>query len=83
MGLATAWRWEGVGGAVAVVFALATLPVLLVHWPIGEGFPRYLVAPYGVWAAVAIPGVLFLTCWWRSRRGRMADSERSNSISTT
>ena len=80
VGLAVAWRWEGVGGAIAVVFALVTLPVLLVHWPIGEGFPRYLVAPYGVWAAVAIPGVLYLICWWRSRRGRMAGIEHDESV---
>ncbi|MGI6379796.1 MAG: DUF7670 domain-containing protein [Anaerolineae bacterium] len=79
LGLGIAWRWEGLGGAIAAAFALATLPVLLVHWPIGEGFPRYLVAPYGVWAVVAVPGVLYLICWWRSRR-RMADSERSESI---
>ena len=67
LGLALAWRWEGLGGAMAVVFSLATLPVLLVHWPIAEGFPRYLVAPYGVWLAITIPGVLFLICWRRSR----------------
>ena len=68
LGLGIAWRWEGLGGAIAVVFNLAGLPVLLIHWPIAEGFPRYLVAPYGVWMMIAIPGVLFLMCWWRSKR---------------
>ena len=67
IGLGIAWRWEGLGGAIAVVSQLATLLVLLIHWPIAQGFPRYLVAPYGVWAMIAIPGVLFLVCWWRSR----------------
>jgi hypothetical protein len=52
-----------------VIFRLAELPVLLIHWPIAYGFPRYLVAPYGTWLVVAIPGVLFLMCWWRSKRG--------------
>jgi hypothetical protein len=67
LGLGIAWRWEGLGGAIAVVSQLVTLPVLLIHWPIAEGFPRYLVAPYGTWMLVAIPGILFLVCWWRSR----------------
>jgi hypothetical protein len=68
LGLGIAWRWEGVGGAIAVAFNLAGLPVLLIHWPIAHGFPRYLVAPYGTWMMIAIPGVLFLVCWWRSNR---------------
>ena len=66
LGLIIAWRWEGVGGAIAVIFQLATLPVLLIHWPITEDFPRYL-APYGVWLLIFIPGVLFLWCWWKKR----------------
>ena len=67
LGLGIAWRWEGLGAAIAVVFSLATLPVLLVHWPIADDFPRYLVAPYGVWMVITIPGILFLLCWRRSK----------------
>lgn len=67
LALGIAWRWEGVGGAITVVSQLVALPVLLIHWPIGEGFPRYLVAPYGLALVIAIPGALFLVCWWRSR----------------
>jgi hypothetical protein len=67
LGLGLAWRWEGLGGAIAVVCSLAVLPVLLVHWPIADGFPRFLIAPYGTWLVVTMPGVLFLLCWWRSR----------------
>lgn len=66
IGLGIAWRWEGLGGAMAVLFRLAELPVLLIHWPITHDFPRYLVAPYGTWLLIAIPGLLFLMCWWRS-----------------
>ena len=69
LGLLIAWRWEGIGGAIALIFQLATLPVLLVHWPITEGFPDYLLAPYGVWLIILIPGVLFLLCWWKKRTG--------------
>lgn len=68
IGLGIAWRWEGLGGAIAVIFRLIELPVLLIHWPIAHDFPRYLVAPYGTWLLVAIPGLLFLMCWWRSKK---------------
>lgn len=68
VGLALAWRWEGVGGAIALLFCLASLPVLLVHWPIARDFPSYLLAPYGTWLMITIPGVLFLICWQRSRK---------------
>ena len=68
LGLGIAWRWEGLGGAITVVFNLAALPVLLIHWPITRDFPRYLVAPYGTWMIVVIPGILFLMCWWRSKK---------------
>jgi hypothetical protein len=68
LGLGIAWRWEGIGGAMAVFFQLAALPVLFIYWPITQDFHRYLVAPYGISVMVAIPGILFLVCWWRSRR---------------
>jgi hypothetical protein len=68
LGLGVAWRWEGLGGAIAVVFGLATLPLLLIHWPLADGFPRYFVAPYGVWMIITIPGILFLVCWRRSKK---------------
>ena len=67
LGLGIAWRWEGLGGAITVVFNVAVLPVLLIHWPITRDFPRYLVAPYGTWMIITIPGILFLMCWWRSK----------------
>ena len=70
LGLAIAWRWEGLGGAIAVLGQLVNLPVLLIHWPLSERFPAYLLAPYGVSAAVAVPGILFLVCWWTARRSR-------------
>ncbi|MGD2144717.1 MAG: hypothetical protein PVF54_09600 [Anaerolineae bacterium] len=70
LGSAIAWRWEGLGGTITTVSQLVALPVLLIHWPITNHFPRYLVAPYGIGIIVAIPGILFLTCWWRSRKER-------------
>lgn len=67
LGLAVAWRWEGLGGGLNLMFHLINLPILLIHWPITQDFPRYLLAPHGLWLVTLIPGLLFLACWWRSR----------------
>ena len=66
LGLAIAWRWEGLGGAITVVFQLAMLPLLLIHWPITQD--SRFVAPYLILMTIATPGILFLVCWWRSRK---------------
>ena len=66
LGLGIAWRWEGLGGAITVVFQLAMLPLLLIHWPITQD--ARFVAPYLVLMTIATPGILFLVCWWRSRK---------------
>jgi len=67
VGLGIAWRWEKTGGLIALFGQLAALPILLIHWPIAEGFPRYLIAPYGLSAVVAIPAILFLISWRQSQ----------------
>ncbi len=67
IGLGIAWRWEGLGGAINIIFQLATLPILLMNWPIAQDFPRFLFAPYGISVMIAIPGILFLVYWWQSR----------------
>jgi len=66
IGLGVAWRWEGWGGAIALFFQLAALPLLVIHWPITEN-PGYIV-PYLMSLIVAVPGILFLVCWQRSRK---------------
>ena len=66
LGLGIAWRWEGLGGAITVVFQLAMLPLLLIHWPITQD--SRFVAPYLILMTIATPGILFLVCWWRSRK---------------
>ena len=49
-----------------MLFNLAGIPVLLSQWPLAGNFPEYLIAPYGTWLAIAVPGILFLICWRRS-----------------
>ena len=66
LGLAIAWRWERLGGTIAVVCQLAVVALLLIQTPITRDFPRTAI-PYVLSMIVAIPGVLFLVCWRRSR----------------
>ena len=66
VGLGIAWRWERLGGTIVLVFQLAALPLLFIHSPLTHDFPR-LAVPYLLSMIVAIPGVLFLVCGWRSK----------------
>lgn len=66
LGLALAWRWEGLGGALNVAGFVANL---VLFWAIrGEFLPGSVVLNL---SPVLVPGILFLVCWWRSKdRGR-------------
>ena len=66
LGLAIAWRWEKLGGAINLVFLLGVIIVLLITKPITDDFFRSAV-PYLMTIVIAIPGILFLVCWRRSR----------------
>ena len=66
LGLGIAWRWERLGGTIAIVFQLAVILVLLIQRPITQDFPRFAI-PYLLSILVAIPGILFLVCWRRSQ----------------
>jgi hypothetical protein len=59
LGLALAWRWEGLGGGIAVASIAA---FYLVHRLTSSGFPRGFA-----FAAFAAPGFLFLLCWLWTR----------------
>jgi hypothetical protein len=62
LGLGLAWRWEGLGGAISVVFFLANLGL---YWAIrGKFFP---LRGLPILSPVLITGMLFLVCWWRTR----------------
>ena len=62
LGLGIAWRWERLGGAITLVFNFAVLSLLII-----QEFYRSAI-PYLMSTVIAIPGILFLVCWWRSRR---------------
>lgn len=67
LGLGIAWRWEGLGGAMAVAFHLATLATHF--WALS---PRPY--PYPVTVIVATPGILFLMLGLLSRYTEGRDS---------
>ena len=67
LGLGIAWRWERLGGAITLVFQFAALLLLLIQRPINHDFYRSVI-PYLMSMVITIPGILFLVCWWRSRR---------------
>ncbi len=67
LGLSIAWRWDGFGGAITLVFQLAAIWLLLIHRPITHDFYRSAI-PYLISMVIVIPGILFLVCWQRSRR---------------
>jgi hypothetical protein len=59
LGLAVAWRWERLGGAIALFFQLAAVAALLFLTPIFRDFPRTAV-PYVISMVVTVPAILFL-----------------------
>jgi len=61
LGLGLAWRCEGLGGAINIGFFLASLAVHF--WMIS---PRPY--PYPIAIALPTPGILFLVCWWISKK---------------
>jgi len=67
LGLGIAWRWERLGGTIALIFQLATSLLLLIQRPFLDDFYRAAI-PFLMVMVVAIPGILFLLCWSRSRR---------------
>ena len=61
-GLAVAWRWETLGGAINLVLFLAMVGL---YWVLkGRFFPLRGLA---VLSLAVVPGILFLICGWRVR----------------
>jgi len=64
--LALAWKWEKIGGIITIILQLILLPIYIIHWPLSENI-RYLIAPYGMFLVVIVPGILFFICSRRSK----------------
>lgn len=67
LGLAIAWRWERLGGAIDLIFQTAVIITLLFTKPITQDFSRFVI-PYALALLAAIPGILFLLYWQRSNK---------------
>ena len=63
-GLAAAWRWERLGGLVAIGGYLLKQATLAV-----DGGVPFLVLWFDVWLWPALAGLLHLVCWWRNHQG--------------
>jgi hypothetical protein len=63
VGLAVAWKWEGVGGAITIISVLANLGVYLLTGRTAVGAVMLILIP------LVIPGILFLVYWSQSRQG--------------
>lgn len=57
-GYLLAWHWPVFGGSLSIACMIASLLV------VGKIFA---LAPYLIWAAVCIPGVLFILAGWKLR----------------
>jgi len=62
VGLAIAWRWEGLGALITLAGLLANLILYILT---GRSEVLIVVA---IMIPVLIPAVLFLICWFRARR---------------
>ena len=69
LALGVAWRWERLGGTIALLFPVASVVTLLLHRPIWRDFPRAAI-PYLIVSIPTIPAVLFLVCARRAREHR-------------
>ena len=66
LALGIAWRWERLGGTITVASQLVFFTLHLIEGPVR--LDPHFVVPCLMSIIVAIPGILFLVCWWRSRK---------------
>jgi membrane protease YdiL (CAAX protease family) len=70
VGLAIAWRWEGFGSVLCILFIIATyvMYVAFVRSDRGVYIVPIILLP------ILIPGILFLISWLRTGRGSKQSS---------
>lgn len=66
VGILIAWRWEMIGGAIAVLCAIAISA--LVYLGSGRGV---ILAALMISVPFFVAGVLFLACCWRTRQTQL------------
>ena len=66
LALGIAWRWEKLGGTITVASQFVFFTLHLIEGPVR--LDPHFVVPCLMSIIVAIPGILFLVCWWRSRK---------------
>lgn len=72
MGLLLAWRWEALGGAVALIGIIGQDVAFRLFR--GEWFHE-MPGSYFLMLAFVLPAALFLICWFASRRAPRASDE--------
>jgi len=65
VGIILAWRWEGFGGFLAALSVIVAM-LLSIFWVQGK-------ASYIAFSFWLIPALLFIYCWWRTRRQSQPD----------
>lgn len=67
LGVIIAWWREGIGGIILIICALAGMTALFLT--LGELYDFWV--PIFMGGPFLFSGVLFLLCWWRSRRSKI------------
>lgn len=70
VGILMAWRWEGIGGFLAVFGVIVSI-LLNIFWVQGPRMVQTIVA-FMFWL---IPSFFFIYCWWKTR----GESQQSGS----
>jgi len=64
VGILIAWRWEGIGGFLAV-FSIIVAILLNLFWVQVEASRSTIAIAFSFWL---IPAFLFIYCWWSTRK---------------
>jgi hypothetical protein len=62
LGILLAWRWEGIGGFLAV-FGIFAFDLLNIFWVQSQKMVASIIG-FSIWL---IPAFLFIYCWWKTR----------------
>ena len=65
VGLIVAWRWEGWGSLINIIFYLAVVPL---YWLLHQEWLHFSILV--ALSPVILPGVLFAVAWWLDREGK-------------